>query len=167
MVALPDRELWRVTADGELVGDMPSLSNVLGRVVELEAEVADLERDMRRARARERWLLSQLEDDRAGYGRRDEVEDIFNEWRRVCGHQNARLTMDRFDVIRKLLEVSRPAAYPREAFAAAFAGAAYDPFVTRRRNGSEHRHDDIALICRDGKTFESFIRRAPEGDVAA
>ena len=161
---LPDRELWRVTADGELVGDMPSVENVLRRVLELEAEVADLERDMRRARARERLLLGQLEEDRQGYDRRGEVESVFDEWRQACGHRNARLTNDRFDAIRRLLEVTKPAAYPREAFTAAIAGAAYDPWTKRRRNGSEQRFDDAALIFRDGKTFESFIKRAPGGN---
>jgi len=161
VTAVQEDELWQVDADGEIVGRVPSLSEALRRVAELQGQVEDLERDMRRARARERELLRGKAAERREYPRRDEVQSIVAEWREVCGHKRARLTDDRFDAVRALLEVTKPEPYPREAFSAAIAGAKFDPFVTRRKNGTEQKHDDIALICRDGKTFENFIKRAP------
>lgn len=146
---------------GEVVSREPSLAAALAKVDELEAMLADIERERRGERARTRQLLARLNDARIGYTRRAEVISIFDEWRTECGHQRARLTNDRFDAVATLLEVKKPEAYPREAFSTAIAGAKFDPFVTRRKNGSEHKHDDLALICRDGKTFEEFIRRAP------
>jgi hypothetical protein len=45
----------------------------------------------------------------------------------------------------------------------AVAGAAFDPFVSRRRNGTEHRHDDWDLIFRSSDKFEQFCCKAPAG----
>lgn len=160
-IAYQEDELWLVTADGELHGRKPSLSEALERVAELTAQLEDLERERRRERAHVRLLLARLDDNRTTYGRRAEVEAVFDLWRTECGHKNARLSADRFDAVRALLEVKRPQPYPPEAFEAAIAGARFDPFVTTRKNGSQQKHDDLALICRDGKTFESFIKRAP------
>ena len=165
MSALDDQEvLWQVSPSGEFIGRAPSLGEALERVAELQGQVDDLERDLRGKRLRIRGLESQLVDLRANYDRQDELKSIFDEWREVCGHKRARLSPDRFDAIRGLLEVTRPEPYPREAFTAAIAGAAYDPFITRRRNGTQERHDDIALICKSGKHFEGFIRRARATD---
>lgn len=158
-------ELWQVTRDGELIGRNPSAGELLAKVAELTGTVEDLERDMRRARARERLLLSQLEDDRAAYDRMPELLDIMDEWRKKCGHSRARLTDDRFDAIRRLLEVKRPEPYPREAFSRAIDGAAFDPYRRQRKNGSWQTYDDIALVCRSGQHFEEFIRRAPAQNV--
>ena len=153
--------LWQVSAEGELVGRLPSVTEALQRVAELQGQVEDLERDMRRARARERALLADKAAERRDYPRRDEVQEIVAEWRDVCGHKNARLSDDRFDAVRALLDVAKPKPYPREAFSAAIAGAAFDPFTTTRKNGTQEKHDDIELICRNGKTFEGFIKKAP------
>ena len=43
----------------------------------------------------------------------------------------------------------------------AVEGAAYDPFVTKRKNGSTKRHDDWGLIFRDDQKFEEFCNKAP------
>lgn len=150
-----------ITADGEIVGEI-TLSIALDRVQELEAQLRDIERERRGERARVRFLLAQIEDDRDSYERREEVVSIFNEWREKCKHKSARLTNDRFDAIRRLLDITKPQPYPREAFTAAIGGAAYNPYLTQRKNGSWKRHDDIALICRSGEKFEEFIKRAPK-----
>ncbi|HZL17756.1 MAG TPA: hypothetical protein VFG23_08425 [Polyangia bacterium] len=154
-------ELWQVSADGELVGRMPSLTEALERIVTLQGQLADIERERRGERARVRNLMAQIHNDRGTYERRAEVEEITREWRGVCGHPKARLTDDRFDAVRALLEVTKPEPYSRESFSLAFAGAAHDPYVTTRKNGSRQKHDDLALVCRDGKTFEEFQKRAP------
>lgn len=156
------QELYVVTQDGEIVSREPSLTLALERIEELERQLLDLERERRGERARMRLLLARIEENRANYPRHEEVQEIFAAWRSWCGHPRARLTNDRFDAIRALLEVTKPRPYTREHFALAIAGAAYDPFVTRRKNGTSQRHDDAALIFRDGKTFEGFIKRAPK-----
>lgn len=155
--------LYLVTQEGEIVSREPKLSEALQTIERLELELQDVERERRTQRAHIKRLYAELARDRASYERRDEVESIHREWATVCGHGNSRLTDDRFDAVRRLLEVTKPKAYPREAFSAAFAGAAFDPFITRRKNGTEHRHTDLELICRDGAHFESFIKRAPRG----
>lgn len=154
-------QLWQVTRNGEIVGRTPNPVEMLAKIAELTGTVEDLERDMRRARHRERLLLSRLEEDRADYPRFDEVFTIFDEWRAVCSHGRARLTDDRFDAVRRMLEVTKPEPYPREAFTRAFEGAAFDPYRRQRKNGTWQRFDDIALICRSGQHMEEFIRRAP------
>lgn len=161
MAVTVETELWQLSADGEIVGRMPSLTEALGRVMELEAQIADLERERRGERARTRLLLARLDDNRSTYPRRDEVLSIFGEWQEVCGHKNARLTPDRFDCLRALLDVTKPAAYPREFFSAAIAGAAFDAYTASRKNGSVKRFDELTLIFRDGAHAEDFAKRAP------
>lgn len=156
-------ELWLVTSEGEIVGRQPSLPEALTRVMELQGNLEDIELDLRGKRSTITKLRSALYG-RSEYERLAEVQEIFNEWRTECGHKKARLTNDRFDAIRALLDITEPAPYPREAFSAAIAGAKFDPFITTRKNGSQERHDDIALICKSGKTFEGFIKRAPRPD---
>lgn len=158
--------LWLVKQDtGEIVGRRPELREALKTIERLELELQDVERERRTQRAVIKRLYAELERDRQIYERRDEVAAIFAEWAQVCGHPNTRLTDDRFDAIRRLLEVTKPKPYPREAFTAAFAGAAFDAYRKQRRNGSWERFDDLTLICRDGTKFESFIKRAPKSHV--
>jgi hypothetical protein len=154
--------IYLVSKDGEIVSREPSLTQVLEHVEELEAQLADIERERRGERARTRLLLARIEDNRLNYDRRDEVRSVFDEWRERCGHKNARLTADRFDAVRSLLEVKRPAPYPRAAFSAAIAGAQYDPYTVQRKNGGVKKFDDLSLICRDGAHFEDFIQRRPK-----
>lgn len=157
----PQQGIYLVTQGGEIVSREPSLTQALQRIEQLEGELQDVERERRNQRAHIKRLQSLLDQDRRAYDRRDEVVSIHREWAEQTGHRNSRLTDDRFDAIRALLEVEKPKPYPREAFTAAIAGAVFDPYITRRRNGSEKRHDDIALVCRDGQKFEDFILRAP------
>lgn len=153
--------LYLVSKDGEVLSREPTLPEALKRVVELEGDVKRLEADLRVKRATISKLNGALYG-RAEYERAAEVQEIFGEWARVCGHERARLTNDRFDAIRSLLEVTKPEPYPRQAFSMAFAGAAFDPWTKRRKNGSVKRFDDIARhICKSGDSFEEFVKRAP------
>jgi len=157
----PEQAGLYVVKGDEIISRTPTVTELLERNDELERQIADLEKERRQQRTVIGSLKAQLDESPLKYDRRDEVAEIFYEWQRVCGHERSRLTLDRFQCIRHLLDVVHPRPYPREAFSKAIAGAAFDAFTKRMRNGRLQRYDDIALICRDGKTFESFIRRAP------
>lgn len=79
------------------------------------------------------------------------VEQVFEHWRKRCYRTDCMLTDDRRVNISKMIH----AGYEWPAFVEAIEGAAVDAF---EKNGV--RYDDIALICRDGKTFDSFRSRA-------
>lgn len=115
------------------------------------------ERDLRGKRSLIAKLRRDEDADRRTYEHRAMVEDVHAEWQRECKHPNSKLTAERFDAVRTLIEKG----YEREQFARAIAGAAYDPFTKQRRNGSIQRFDDLELVCRDGKHFEDFANRAP------
>lgn len=146
---------------GEVLDDEIGIGVLKDRIASLEEALALAERDLRAKRRR----ISELERDkraeREHYERRDEVASIFAEWAEVCGKRRAKLSDDRFDAIRALLDVTKPKPYTREHFTLAIQGAAYDPFIVRRKNGSAKRFDDIALICKGASQFEEFIRKAP------
>jgi hypothetical protein len=156
-----DQPSLYVLHQGEVVGRIPTTRELLEKIDELELTVEDLERERRQQRAQIRKLKAELDRTPAHYDRAGEVENIINEWRIVCKHPNARSSLDRFDAVRRLLDVTHPRPYPREAFTLAIQGAVYDPYRRPRRNGTLQAYDDIELICRTAAKFEEFIRRAP------
>ena len=159
--ANPEQATLYVVKGDEIISREPTLRECLDRIEELERDVMNLERERRQQRTQITKLKAELDDSPMRYDRRDEVADIFREWQSTCRHERSRLTYDRFQAIRRLLDVMHPKPYPRAAFSLAFAGAAFDPFEKRMRNGRLVRYDDVALICRSGEHFERFIRRAP------
>lgn len=157
-----DQPALYVLHQGEVVGRIPTTKELLAKIDELELAIQDLERERRHQRLQIRKLRAELDRTPAHYDRAGEVESIINEWRIVCNHPRARSSLDRFDAVRRLLDVSHPRPYPREAFSLAIRGAAYDPHRQPRRNGTTQTYDDIELICRTAAKFEEFIRRAPK-----
>ena len=153
MSALPVEEghLYLPNETGEMIPWETTLVHALKRIEALEDGYARFE-----------LLHARQDTTRDTYARRDELEDIFGEWQEVCRHKRARLDAVRFDAIRFILEVREPGPYPRAAFSAAFAGAAFDAFTVTRKNGDIKRFDDVSLICRDATHFEDFIQRRPK-----
>lgn len=94
---------------------------------------------------------------------------VFNYWRETCNHARSVFTRDRFELIAPFLEKYGNARRdPEQRLIEAEAlcrrairGAAHDPFVTTRKNGSKKRHDGIDLIFRNADKFEEFCNRAP------
>ncbi len=143
------------TATGELE---PATRNVLHeRIHDLEQDLANAERDLRKARRRITALEADKERERQGFEQRQLVLELFEFWQRRCKKPRSKLTSDRFDALRKALE----AGYSAKEIAMAIAGAAFDPFVTQAKNGREIKHNDLELICRDGKHIEGFANKAP------
>lgn len=85
-----------------------------------------------------------------------DVKDLFAYWRAECRHPRSRFGADRFRLAKPYVEKYGVALCRR-----AVRGAAFDPYITRRRNGTSKRHDGWELIFRDKGRFEEFCNRAP------
>lgn len=153
----PERHLRAVdTATGEVAADV-DVQALVYEVEQLRSDLELAEKDLRAKRALIRKLQTDAEKERRSYLARDVVERIFDYWREACRHPNSKLTSDRFDAVRWALD----AGYSEEQIRMAVDGAAFDPFITRQRNGRDKRHDDLALICSNGKRVESYACKAP------
>lgn len=84
------------------------------------------------------------------------IAELFDYWRRHCKHPGSRFSAKRFHVALPYVE-----AHGIDLCRRAIDGAAFDPFTTRRKNGSTKRHDGWELIFRDDAKFEEFANRAP------
>lgn len=170
MSAAPLRRLVAVDADsGEVVH--PEVAALQERIKSLEDALKEAEKDLRTKRAQITVLKKNKIRERLEYARRDDIVAVHDYWNRRMGHKLS-LTADRFDAVRGILEETRIVVvdgkpvkaaafeFPGD-FKAAIDGGWFDPFITPRKNGTENRHNDLALIFRDGKTCQSFIDRAP------
>jgi hypothetical protein len=165
----PARGLHVVGGTGEIV-EHRETALLLAEVEKLKTDLKAAERDLRAKRRRITELERDRVKERETYRRRADVERVHSYWQRRLGHAKA-LTADRFDAVQGMLDQVRidvvdgkrvkAPAYSLDDFKAAIDGAWFDPFITRRKNGTEQRHDDLALICRDAKTFDGFVARAP------
>lgn len=120
-------------------------------------EVRILERartgDARKISALQTQLAQKAKEERAKTEWRPAIEELFDYWRHLCGHPNAKLTDDRFDAVRWCLEFG----YTPDRIRRAIRGAARDPYV----NEKGKRFDDLELICRKRtKNLEDFEARA-------
>lgn len=167
---VPLRRLVAVDKDsGEVVP--PEVARLQEHVAILTDQLKEAEKDLRAKRAIITKLRKDKAEERMCYARRGDVQRVHDYWNRRLGHAQA-LTADRFDAVRGILDEKRIVVvdgvavkvdafeFP-EDFKRAVDGAWFDPFITALKNGRSKRHDDLALICRDGKTFQSFIDRAP------
>jgi hypothetical protein len=137
-----------------------SAAELWAKIEQLGGDLANAERDLRSKRALITKLQRDKQREREECIERELVEEIFAEWQEVCGHARSKLTPERFDAIQARIQDG----YERADFAKAIAGGSFDPFITKAKNGRMIRHDDIELICRDGKHFESFANRAPRNE---
>lgn len=79
------------------------------------------------------------------------ARELFEHWREVCHHPQAKPTQERLRAIRARLKEG----YTVDQITAAIGGAAVAAFVDDRGK----RHDDLTLICRNGSKLEDFIAR--------
>lgn len=122
----------------------------------LEDQIIGLQRDIRGWAAR----YAELKRDKEGEAERHELwgdaRDIFTFWTVACKHPKSRFDASRFELIRPHLE-----KHGGRICRQAIEGAAFDPFITQRKNGSAKRHDGWELIFRDAGKLEEFVNRAP------
>jgi hypothetical protein len=81
---------------------------------------------------------------------------VFEYWQATCRHPRATWNAERFFLVEPFVK-----KHGVEMCKRAVDGAAFDPFVTTRRNGSTKRHDGFDLIFRSVDKFEEFANRAP------
>jgi hypothetical protein len=81
---------------------------------------------------------------------------LFGIWKELARHPRSVWTLDRFQLAEPYLEKYGPELCER-----AIAGICFDPFITRRKNGTRHVHNDWHLIFRDADTFEERCNAAP------
>jgi hypothetical protein len=127
-----------------------------------EDQVKGLERDLRTWRLR----YADLMRDKEAEAKKDplwaDAARLFKEWKRLCRPKSkAQLTYDRFALIQPFLK-----RHGFDLCLLAIEGAAFDPFITTRKNGRPNPHNGIPLIFKDADKFESFVQRAPKEAVA-
>jgi hypothetical protein len=172
----PARHLRAVDENTGEVFATPKEQELQALVDKLTQDRKNLEKDLRAKRRRITELERDKVKERMGYERRDDVKRIATYWHKKCRGGDKRcnpMSPDRFDAVRGLLDQEqivvdeetgqrrREPMYTLEQFKAAIDGAAFDAFVTTRKNGSQQRHDDLELIARSSKHFEEFIAKAP------
>lgn len=156
MSAQPVRHLHIVDADtGEKLDGCPACSRK-------DDEIAGLQRDIRGWAARYADLKRNKEAEAEANKLWPVAIEIFNYWREKCSHPGCKWDADRFYLIEPFLKKDGPELCKR-----AIDGAAFDPYVTTRRNGSKKRHDGWELIHRDRGKWEEFVNKAPRQAVAA
>lgn len=90
------------------------------------------------------------------------VKELFDYWRDRCKHPGSKFTPERFWQAVDIVEEYGEAACRR-----AIDGAAYDPWITKRKNGSEKRHDAWDLVFKSSAKMEDFANRAPRSRAAS
>jgi hypothetical protein len=141
------------TETGELhtdTTDCPQCADARAEAETWEQEVLKLKREVKR-------VLADKARERREYMNRAVIIDVFDEWRQATGHEGSKLTNDRFDGIRRMLE----AEYTRENFTEMIAGLAAFPFQRYSARFAEkvpnsERRDDVAFACKTGERFEKL-----------
>lgn len=145
-----ERHLRVIDADGQVHESCPACETKDGEYAELERKF--------RAAMRE---ISRLKNDRGReaktHPRLAEIKEVFDYWRQKCRHPKSKLDADRTLLIAPYIE-----EHGLELCKRAIDGAAFDCYVTRRKNGSAKRHDGIDLIFRSAEKYEEFVNRAPK-----
>lgn len=132
-----------------------------GEVIEAQDPMDEV-KALRASLARQEKIITALRNDKArerkNYARRATVEEQFEAWQQATGKTRSRLTDDRFDAIRGLLEMKEP--YTPEQWKLMLTGLEHYPFVvygTRRTHGNEEsRKVDIEYVCAKGARFEEL-----------
>jgi hypothetical protein len=162
MAANPAPDLRLVRPDtGEVIETECDRCEVIGHeLAETADQLQGAEREIRAWRRRYANLKRDVEAEAKAHPRWDEAREVFDYWREKCRHPNSKLNAERFNLVEPYLR-----ADGLEMCKRAIDGAAFDPFITARRNGSKKRHDGWELIFRDRGKFEEFVNKAPKGDV--
>lgn len=122
----------------------------------LRVQLEGAEKDIRAWRARYNALAREEEENIREHPAYGDMAILFKHWKAVCRHPKSRLDVKRFRLALPFLENDGLGLCRR-----AVDGAAYDPYVTARKNGSKQRHDGWDLIFKGRKQFEEFCNRAP------
>lgn len=146
----PARHLHIVDAEtGEQLDGCPACAKFVD-------QVKGLERDLRSWRAR----YAELSRDKEAEAQRSRywpaALEVFTYWQEVCRHPRSAWGADRFYLIEPYVK-----KHGVEMCKRAVDGAAFDPFITTRKNGTKKRHDGWHLIFGAPEKFEECVNKAP------
>jgi hypothetical protein len=91
---------------------------------------------------------------------------LFRGWRKRCNHPRSPWSADRFWQVEPYLSGGRYGGSLEDRVklvARAIAGAGFDAFEVKRKNGTTKRFDEWSRIFKDSSTYEDFCCRAPRG----
>lgn len=117
----------------------------------LEIDLQNAEMSLRAERRKVGMLKAQLEDRLTSGPGAEEVQLVFDYWRRRCRHPRAKLDIKRASVIRARLH----AGHDLQDLLRAVDGAMFGAFVDEKGK----RHDELELIMRDEVKFDGFLSR--------
>lgn len=81
---------------------------------------------------------------------------LFQLWKALTGSKRSEFQADRFEQCEPFLKAHGP-----ELCVRAICGAHFDPFITKRKNGTPKPHWGWELIFRNADKTEEFANRAP------
>lgn len=96
------------------------------------------------------------DDDLSSHVFWDRAQRLFKVWQRATGHTKSRWSKARFRECVETLET-----YEDEVILRAIEGLAFDPWITRRKNGTEQRHDGWHLLWKESTSIEEYANKAP------
>lgn len=129
--------------------------NCLPLVQEQQDTIKGLQETIRR-QAGALGKARRVEDDVRDHAFWERGQRLFKVWQRATGHTRARWTAQRFRQCLPFLS-----EYEDELIVRAITGIAYDPYVTRQKNGLEEKHDGWDLLFKSSDKFERFCNKAP------
>lgn len=107
-----------------------------------------------------RWRYADLKRDKQAEAAKHplwpDAKRLFDFWRERTGRRRSGWDMERFDLVRPFLKKHGLAMCER-----AIVGKCFDPFVTERKNGTRHVHNEWHLIFGTADKFEAACNAAP------
>lgn len=158
MSAVPNLRVVQMDEAGEIVGEGCTacahredvITGLEGEIRSLAAKITQLKRDKEQeAREHPLWPTAL---------------QVFKAWKALCNHPKAAWGADRFEEIRPYLQdkaYGKTLEERKLVCLRAIVGAAFDPYITRRKNGSPRRHDGWDLVFRSRDKLEEFANKAP------
>lgn len=86
---------------------------------------------------------------------------LFRLWKVIDHHPNSEFTHERFAMVEPILKLKPPKGGV-ELCVRAIVGKHFDPFTTRRKNGTTQRHTGWHLIFGERTKFEEACCKAPD-----
>lgn len=139
----------------QVTGNMQPLGEYLQP---FEDHISGLQRAVKSENLRYENLKRDKEKEAKAHPLWPQAMEVFGHWKKVCKHPRSSWSPERFEQVRPFLE-----KHGVELCKRACDGAAFDPFVTQRKNGSKKRHDGWGLVFRaaEPEKFEEFVNKAP------
>jgi hypothetical protein len=150
-------------------GDGTEVLSLRSQVRDLEQKLHEAEKDLRAKRSKITELQNLKAVERLKADVRPTIERVFDHWRLVTGHDRCTLTADRFDALWAIVKAAGIKGTDDEKLKPlerrmmlAVDGCHFDPWVTRRKNGTRHVHDDLTHIFRSTDAMEEYVRKSPQ-----